>query len=131
MTIWDASVDGAVAGIDITASEMKALRRIAKNADCSLADLLRSALNQILAAPSPAAPTIPKGFVLVNLSESEKQLLRAMAWETGQELRGVLRQALHDARSRLVDLIKVQRVTGLSPMKQALFFKFGRNLGLN
>ena len=67
-------------------------------------------------------PKIPRGFVLVNMSTWQQEEMRALARESGQELRSVLRQALNDVLSRLKDHVCIQRITGLTPSDRCRLF---------
>jgi hypothetical protein len=61
-----------------------------------------------------ATPKIPKGFVLVNLSENEQEEMRRLARECGAELRGVLRCALINVRFQLKQMVEQKKKAGLN-----------------
>lgn len=69
-----------------------------------------------------AVPKIPKGFVLINLSESEKRELQKLVRESGMELRGALRNALFYLRERAKNAARIKRLTGMNYQQQWDFF---------
>jgi len=75
-------------------------------------------------AKTSQLPKIPKGFIMVNLSEQKKRELRDLALETGWELRGVLRIAVMNMYRELKEAARVQRITGWTYPQQCQNFRY-------
>lgn len=102
----------SLAVVDFTPAEFAAIESKTKNAGISFGDfLLKTA--EAMAAKDADTRKIPRGYVMINLSESEKKEIRQLAQTSGLDLRGVLRNALIKMKYELKELAKVKLITGL------------------
>jgi|HubBroStandDraft_3_1064219.scaffolds.fasta_scaffold246221_2 hypothetical protein len=108
---------GVAAQTKLPESLFKNAEAAAQRGGISMIEFFEQAVREKieLLETSKPAPKIPRGFVLINLSEWEKKELRDLARESGMELRTALKHALIDVRVELKDWARVKRLTGLKP----------------
>jgi hypothetical protein len=91
----------------------------------------RPSNNQSKKFAQPKSGPASKGqypFMMVNMSERDQKQLRALAKETGSELRGLIKYNLHSLKRELEERAKLQRILGMNGIEQYQFFAFGSGL---
>jgi hypothetical protein len=125
--LFDTEVYSVIRGLN--AKQRLALAEKFANWSEQIAASARQMDPSISDAPMPS--TMPKGFILINMSEGKKKRLAEMAKEAKLELRTVLKNALFGATQMLKEDIKLMRLMGVTrwelSQKAGLFFRSENN----
>jgi hypothetical protein len=97
LTLFDTERDKIVAGCDIKPAQFRKIKAHAKSIGLPVGELLAAAIHS-LANQTNVEDEIPRGFILINMSEYDKKKMRDLAREAGLNLRTTLKRAMIEVR---------------------------------